>query len=154
MCSFARSFTRVKNYKQESFINLAVRATVLLSLAALTSCAPVMEAQRPTPTHLDQFTIGESRVDVAEALGNPDATVQQGQQSCDIYELFAGSATEAGNGAIILDEAAADVLTLGPTEVVLHPAEALTKTQKHPVSFCHAIGGSLASVNKSDIAAN
>jgi hypothetical protein len=93
-------------------------------------------------------------VNVVESLGAPDTTVQQGAESCDVYKLYTGGVSGAGKGVIVLGEAAADVFTLGLTEVVLTPTEALTKSQKHPVSFCYGADGILASVTKNNTDVN
>ena len=59
------------------------KAAMLLLLALLPACSVVLEATRPDPTDMSQFTEGESRVKIRQILGAPTATVQEGNNSCD-----------------------------------------------------------------------
>ena len=87
-------------------------------------CSPVMEATRPTPVDTSQFAVGESRVQVVEAIGAPTASVKNGDQSCDVYKLYTRGPGGVGKGVIAAGEGAADVVTLGLAEVLFTPLEA------------------------------
>lgn len=110
-------------------------------------CSPVMEATRPTPVDTSQFAVGESRVQVVEAIGAPTASVKNGDQSCDVYKLYTRGPGGVGKGVIAAGEGAADVVTLGLAEVLFTPLEAGTRNAKHTVTFCYDKGGKLVSLN-------
>lgn len=110
-------------------------------------CSPVMEATRPTPVDISQFAVGESRVNIVEALGAPIANVKNGDQSCDVYKLYTRGPGGVGKGVIAAGEGAADVVTLGLAEVVFTPIEAGTRNAKHTVTFCYDKDGKLLSTN-------
>jgi hypothetical protein len=114
--------------------------------AILSSCSVVMEATRPDPVDLSQFTIGEGRPQIVEQLGAPVANVKQGDDSCDIYKLYTRGPGGVGKGAIAATEAVADVFTLGLAEVITSPVEGATKNEKHTVSFCYDKTSSLVSM--------
>ena len=102
-------------------------------------CSIFMEANRPTPTNLHKFEVGQSRDSVRQRLGAPDDNViQTDGTNCDSYQLYTKGYGAGGKVGVALLEGAADVLTLGLTEVVLTPTEVLTKNEKHPVSFCYS----------------
>jgi hypothetical protein len=102
-------------------------------------CSVFMEANRPTPTDLHEFEVGQSRDSVRQRLGAPDDSVIQADgTNCDSYQLYTKGYGTGGKAGIALLEGAADVLTLGLTEIVLTPTEALTKNEKHPVAFCYS----------------
>jgi hypothetical protein len=102
-------------------------------------CSVFMEANRPTPTDLHKFEVGQSRDSVRQRLGAPDdSVIQTDGTNCDSYQLYTKGYGAGGKAGVALLEGAADVLTLGLTEIVLTPTEALTKNEKHPVAFCYS----------------
>jgi hypothetical protein len=102
-------------------------------------CSIFMEANRPTPTNLHKFEVGQSRDSVRQRLGAPDDSVIQADgTNCDSYQLYTKGYGTGGKAGVALQEGAADVLTLGLTEIVLTPTEVLTKNEKHPVAFCYS----------------
>jgi len=130
-------------------IRLVVLSVFCLAAA---SCSPVLEATRPDPVDLDQFVVGESRMNVLAELGNPVATQDDdnSDNSCDIYKLYTHGPEAVGKGAIAAGEAAADVVTLGLAEVLFTPVEAATRNSKHTVIFCYNDDKKLVSVKESD----
>jgi len=131
-----------------------MKKLTIITLAALTlnGCSPVMEAMRPDPIELSQFIIGEDRTKILNTIGSPISTNKEKANSCDIYQLFTRGPGTAGKGAIAAGEIVADVFTLGLTEVVFTPTEAMTKASKHTVTFCYAPDNKLISLNQSDVA--
>ncbi len=114
----------------------------LISMAAFVgACSPVLEVTRPTPTDLSQFQTGDARDSIIERLGPPLATnVQSDGESCDSYQLYTKGYGAVGKVPIAVAEAAADVFTIGLAEVVMTPAEGVTRNEKHPVTFCYRDG--------------
>lgn len=109
-----------------------------IGTAALSSCSVWMEAHRPTPTNLNQFTVGESRADILTHLGKPMITVPgPNGERCDVYHLYTRGVGPGGKAAIAFGEGAADVLTIGLSELIFTPVQGATKDHKHPVSFCY-----------------
>ena len=125
---------------------------VLLILAALCGCSPVMEATRPDPVDITQFTIGESRVQVIQEISAPTANVKDGNNSCDVYRLYTRGPGPVTKGAIAVGEAAADVVTLALAEIIFTPMEVATKNSKHTVMMCYGEDNKLAAVRESDTA--
>ena len=115
------------------------KGVVCLSLAVLvSSCSVYMEATRPDPTDLSQFDRGQSRDSVIDKLGAPVSTIAESNGvSCDMYQLYTSGYGAGGKIPIAVAEGAADVFTLGLAEVILTPAEGVTKNQKHPIGFCY-----------------
>jgi hypothetical protein len=108
-------------------------------IACLGGCSVMMEASRPTPTDLNQFKLGDSRHSIREQIGAPDDSVAGGDgTSCDNYHLYTRGYGALGKAGIALAEGSADLVSLGLMEIVLTPAELLTKNRKHPVAFCYA----------------
>lgn len=102
-------------------------------------CSVFMEANRPTPTDLHKFEVGQSRNSVRQRLGAPDVSALQADgTNCEIYHLYTRGYGAGGKAGVAILEGTADVLTLGLTEIVLTPTEALTKNEKHPVTFCYS----------------
>jgi hypothetical protein len=98
-----------------------------------------MEANRPTPTDLHEFRVGQSRESVRQRLGVPvDSVIEPGGRNCDSYLLYTKGYGKAGKAGVALLEGTADVLTLGLSEIVLTPTEALTRNKKHRVAFCYS----------------
>ena len=128
------------------------RRAVALALVLLVGngCSVVMEATRPDPVDTSQFVVGETRLQVVEALGAPTATVKQSDQSCDVYKLYTRGPGAAGKGAIAATEAVADVFTLGLAEVVTSPVEGATRNAKHTVTMCYDKDAILVSKNESE----
>jgi hypothetical protein len=103
-------------------------------------CSVFMEANRPIPTDLHKFEVGQSRDSVLQRLGAPDdSVIQTDGTSCDSYRLYTKGYGAGGKTGVALLEGAADVLTLGLSEIVLTPTEALTKNEKHSVAFCYSM---------------
>jgi len=126
------------------------KAAMLLLLALLPACSVVLEATRPDPTDMSQFTEGESRVKIRQILGAPTATVQEGNNSCDTYKLYTRGPGSAGKAGIAATEAVADVFTLGLAEAAMTPAEYATRNSLHTVSMCYDKDGNLASQSESE----
>jgi hypothetical protein len=124
---------------------IAIVATTGL---ALSSCSPVMEANRPDPVDLSQFQVGQHRLDVVKVLGAPVASVNDGPKSCDVYRLYTHGPSGAGRAGIALVEALADVYTLGLAEVISTPVEAGTKNSQHTVTMCYSQYGTLLSIDE------
>ena len=102
-------------------------------------CSIFMEANRPTPTNLHKFEVGQSRDSVRQRLGAPDdSVIQTDGTNCESYQLYTKGYGAGGKAGVALLEGAADVLTLGLTEIVLTSTEVLTKNEKHPVAFCYS----------------
>jgi hypothetical protein len=102
-------------------------------------CSVFMEASRPTPTDLHKFEVGQSRNFVRQRFGAPDVSALQADgTNCEIYHLYTRGYGAGGKAGVAILEGAADVLTLGLTEIVLTPTEALTRNEKHPVTFCYS----------------
>jgi len=120
---------------------------IVIAFAAWASaCSPVLEMTRPSPTDLSQFQTGAARDSVIEQLGPPLATNAQADgTSCDTYQLYTKGYGVAGKVPVALVETAADVFTVGLAEVVLTPAEGVTRNETHPVTFCYR-DGKLSSV--------
>ena len=134
---------------------LHVKTTVVVvCFALLSGCSPVMEAMRPDPVDIHSFVPGEKRLQVLAELGNPAASVPDGNQSCDIYKLYTRGPDAVGKGAIAAGEIAGDVLTLGLSEVLFTPAEAATKNSKHTVLFCYDPSARLISASESEAHVN
>ena len=111
---------------------------IALQLAWIHGCSVYMENTRPTPTDLVEFSPGTTRDDVLAKLGAPiSSTPQPGGTSCDLYRLYTKGYGETGKIPISVLETAADVFTIGLAEIVLTPAEAMTKNDQHPVDFCY-----------------
>ena len=152
------------------------RSTLGLAIMLIISaCSPVMEANRPDPVDMTQFTIGEDHLKVVAAIGSPLATeqkkkhhedddddddsakgkhrfkdTQEAAAYCDLYKLYTRGPDGTGKGAIAAGEAVADVLTLGLTEIVFTPVEAGTKNTKHAVTFCYDDDDKLVSMDQSE----
>ena len=124
--------------------------TALALCLAATACGPIMEANRPDPVDIKQFVPGQRRIQVLAELGAPMSTVVDSGKSCDIYKLYTHGPGAVGKGAIAAGEAIGDVFTLGLSEVLFTPAEAMTKNSKHAVLFCYDAGGKLISATESD----
>jgi hypothetical protein len=107
-----------------------------------------MEANRPDPVNLQQFSVGERRFDVMSKLGPPQASEMDGIDSCDMYKLVTHGVSRAGKAAIMIGEAAADVYTLGLAEIVATPAEGATKNIPHNVVFCYSEQKTLDSITE------
>jgi hypothetical protein len=123
-------------------------------VVTLGGCSTVMEANRPPSVNLHRFAAGERRFDVVADVGAPIASEKDGAKSCDIYKLYTQGVSDAGKGAIILTEAAADFFTVGLAEALTTPGEAMTKSKLHTVLFCYKDDGRLTSVTASRLAAN
>jgi outer membrane protein assembly factor BamE (lipoprotein component of BamABCDE complex) len=106
-----------------------------------------MEANRPTPTDLSQFAVGETRPQIVNIIGTPAAQRQDGTQSCDIYKLYTRGPNNVGKVAIVTSEVTADIFTLGMAEVIATPIEATTRNKKHTVTFCYGTDGKLITMN-------
>jgi hypothetical protein len=115
-------------------------------------CSVFMEANRPTPIDLHKFMLGGSRHSVLQQLGTPvDSVVRSDGTNCDSYLLYTKGYGNGGKAGVALLEGAADALTLGASEIVLTPTEALTRNKKHPVEFCYA-SGKLVRAERTDLA--
>ena len=116
----------------------------------LSACSPFMEANRPDTVDLTKFSSGQTRLSVLSAIGSPVASEPDGNTSCDIYKLYTHGPDAGGKGAIAVGEIAVDIFTLGLSELVFTPVEAVTKNSKHTVLFCYDVGTKLlVSVNES-----
>jgi hypothetical protein len=122
----------------------AVAAVVLVF--ALAGCSTVMEANRPPAVNINQYKVGDRRIDVISRLGAPLNTVKDNANSCDVYKLYTKGTSKAGKVGIIFTEAAADVFTLGLAEAVATPTEAATKSNTHTVLICYDANEALVSI--------
>lgn len=94
---------------------------------------------QPTPTDLHKFEVGQSRSSVRQRLGAPEVSAFEADGTkCEMYRLYTRGYGAGGKAGVALLEGTADVLTLGLSEIVLTPTEALTKNEKHPVTFCYS----------------
>lgn len=122
--------------------------TALLAALLLgPGCSVYMQSQRPDPVDLSSFKPDMPRMQVVSRLGTPTATIAHNGQSCDVFRVYTGPHGAAGRAAVMLLEGAAAVFTLGLSEVVLAPAEAVTRTELTPVAFCYDAESQLASVS-------
>ncbi len=121
----------------------------LIVCFGIAGCGPVMEANRPDPIDLSKFTPGEKRMQVLAELGSPMSSTPDGTRSCDIYKLVTHGPDPVGKGFIAAGEVAGDIFTLGLSEVLWTPAEAMTKNGKHAVLFCYDQSGVLVSLTES-----
>ncbi len=116
----------------------ALLVLVLPGFGLLSGCSVWMETHRPTPVNPHQFVVGESRSDVVIKLGNPLSTVPgPNGESCDVYRLYTKGLNGAEKTGIAIGEGAADVVTLGLSEILFTPAESATANKKRPVVFCY-----------------
>jgi hypothetical protein len=107
----------------------------LLCIAA--GCSPYMEATRPTPVDLSQFTPGQSRRSVLEQTDVPVTTTKAADgESCDLHLLYLHGYGTAAKVPIAILEGAADFFSIGLAEIILSPTESLTRNEKKPVWFC------------------
>lgn len=120
----------------------------------LASCSPVLEATRPDPVDLSQFTIGENRLNVLAEIGSPISTTKNRDNSCDIYKLYTDGPSGGEKGAIAAGEALADIATLGLAELISTPAEAATRSNKHIVIFCYDRDNKLVGTNLAETPAD
>ena len=111
---------------------------VLAATLSVAGCSTVMEANRPPPVNLAKYSAGEKRMDVIATLGAPKTSVKDGDNSCDVYELYTSGNSKAQKTAVILGEAGADLFTAGLFELVATPAEAATKSKPHTVLMCYS----------------
>jgi len=66
-----------------------VTTVALAGLAGLSACGPYMEATRPNPVNLADYSNGNwDRGKVGEQLGKPLDTVAYGKDSCYVYNLY------------------------------------------------------------------
>ena len=138
--------TRERRAKALSFRLVALA----LAMTALSGCSIAMEANRPTPVDLSQFQPGDTRDSVIQKVGAPlTVNSEANGASCDYYNLYTHGYGEAGKAGVALLEGAADAFTLGAAEVLLTPAEIVTKNETHPVTFCYR-DGKLAQINEND----
>lgn len=136
---------------EQMFRKYALGLTVVA--LGVSGCAPIMEANRPSPVDLKRFVVGETtRINVIAQVGSPTSSEQDEGNSCDVYKLYTHGPGGAGKGAIAAGEVLADVATLGLAEIIFTPTEAATKSAKHTVLFCYGSDGKLASVKESDAA--
>lgn len=126
-----------RNNMMNTRILMRFRSLLVGALLSLSACSVAMESTRPTPVDMSQFAVGESRLQVAQTLGVPLASLRQGQDSCDVYKLYTRGPSAVGKGAIAATEAAADVLTLGLAEIVSSPIEGSTRNVRHTVTMCY-----------------
>ena len=74
--------------------------SALTVLVLMAGCSPVMEATRPTPVDTSQFAVGESRLQVVEAIGAPTASLKDRGQSCDVYKLYTRGPAVSAKGQL------------------------------------------------------
>jgi hypothetical protein len=132
------------------YARFAIGLSTLALSIAVASCGPVMEATRPDPVDIKQFVPGEARINVLAEVGAPVATTKESGNSCDIYKLYTRGPGAVGKGVIAAGEAVGDVFTLGLSEVLWTPGEAMTRNSKHTVLFCYDPASKLVSVNESE----
>jgi len=128
-----------------SIIGSALALSVGVSLSG---CGVWMEAHRPDPVDLSQFTPGEHRIDVVKVIGAAPATVTDGPKSCDIYKLYTHGPNGGGKAIAAFGEGVTDVFTLGLAEVIWTPVEAVTENSLYTVTFCYDNEGQLLTVEE------
>jgi len=132
----AGSLSTTTNYRRIlKYALLAVGVWAMISIVY--ACSVYMEATRPEPVDLAQFSQGDSRDNVLTRLGQPVVTTNENGNSCDTYHLYTNAIGAAGRAPIAIAETAADVFTIGLAEVVMTPAEMVTRNAKYPVKFCY-----------------
>jgi hypothetical protein len=130
-------------------LTTAVFRAGVFTMTALPGCGVYMEATRPTPVDLAQFTSGQPRDMVREELGTPQGNASEADgAACDFYNLYTHGYGTGGKVGLAFLEGAADVFTLGAAEVVNTPVEGATRNQTHPVTFCYK-DGKLARITES-----
>jgi outer membrane protein assembly factor BamE (lipoprotein component of BamABCDE complex) len=113
-------------------------AIAIIAFFQSSGCSVYMEATRPTPVVLDEYQVGQSRDSVLERLGAPESSAKESDgANCDFYKLYTKGYGAGGKIPIAVAEGAADVFTLGLAEVLLTPAEGVTKNEQHPVAVCY-----------------
>lgn len=127
---------------------MLLRGIVVL-FVVVAGCAPINELNRPDPVDLSKITPGAKRIDVIAELGVPTATIQDSGNSCDVYQLYTHGPDAGAKAGIALVEGAADVFTLGLSEVLFTPIEAGTNSVKHTVLMCYGSDGLLNLVKES-----
>jgi hypothetical protein len=116
-------------------LTLTLAGTLML---AATACSPVLEATRPAPTRLGQFTPGETRQQVVSTIGAPNSQNKDGDaHSCDNYHLYITGIDAGGRAGIATVEVISDVFTLGIAELAMTPMEIVTRDKQHGVNFCY-----------------
>jgi hypothetical protein len=121
-----------------SHIRCLLAGFVLIVGSIITGCSVVMEATRPAPVRLAEFTPGESRDAVVSKLGEPTtSTTDADGASCDLYSLPLSGYGALAKTSIAFGEVVADFFTLGIAEAVSTPTEAITRNKKTPVWFCY-----------------
>lgn len=128
------------------------RIAALALASAVVGCSPFLEASRPDPVDLSQFSVGQNHIDVVKVLGPPLTTAKDHENSCDLYQLYTRGPGPGGKAAFAAGEAIADVFTIGLAEVVFTPTEIVTKDAKHSVMMCYGPDDKLVSVEASDTA--
>ena len=121
-----------------------VMAPAVAGVAA--GCSPFMEANRPEPVDLSQFSTGQSHLQIIKVLGPPLTTVKDNGNNCDLYQLYIYGPDGGGKAVIAAGEAVADVFTLGLSEIIFTPTEAVTRNSKYPVAMCYGANDQLVSV--------
>lgn len=125
---------------------MRVAMPILCSLL-LTGCSAYLEATRPEPVNIRNFSIGiTNRIDVIGKLGTPTGSVADGNQNCDVYKLYTTGPDGIGKGAIVAGEVAADIYTLGLAELVTSPTESATRNAQHTVLFCYTRDNKLGEI--------
>jgi hypothetical protein len=101
-------------------------------------CSVYMEATRPTPVDLAEFTPGESRLSVLEDVGAPVTTTKDHDgNTCDLHLLYITGYGDPVKVPLAILEGAADFFTIGLAEIILSPTESVTRNEKKPVWFCY-----------------
>jgi hypothetical protein len=124
----------MKKHRRNPFSRLG---HLVFVVCIVSGCSVYMEATRPTPIDLTTFTPGQSRASVFDDIGAPVTTTKNAAgESCDLHLLYITGYATPAKVPIAVAEAAADVFTAGLAEVLLSPAESLTRNEEKRVWFC------------------
>jgi hypothetical protein len=126
-----------------------IHRSLVSVLLAVTGCGPISEINRPDPVDISKFFVGEKRIAIVGELGMPTASIPDGGNSCDMYQLYTRGPGAVTKGVLAFGEAAADVFTLGLSEVLFTPVEGATSSARHTVLMCYAADDRLVSVRES-----
>ena len=110
-----------------------------------------MEATRDTPVNLSHIVVGDSRASVMNQIGSPISSAEQGEDTCDVYQLCTRGPGNAGKGAIAAGELIADVFTFGLSELIFTPVESATRNcPRSEVLACYDHDNKLTSISETE----
>ena len=109
----------------KKFVAKVATSLAAAGLLGLSACGPYMEATRPNPVNLANYSDGNwDRNKVGEQLGKPLDTVASGKNSCDVYNLYVRGIDSRGEKvALAAGESVVDVMFLGLPELMFSLSE-------------------------------